>query len=257
VVECGTGLPLVLVHGLGGPPVWSRVLGLLSDRFHVVDVDLPGFGNSDCPTVPFSTTHYAEFLNQLLSVLGLDHVILAGISYGGQIAAATAVNYPNKVGMLVLIAPTGVSGRPLLDQEPVWYLVRTLIKHIIFKNVRIACFISGRSFYDLRNRPENICKEFLSHIIPEERTEAWLVALRNTFRFEPDWIVKLQTVRTPALILWGKEDRVVSPDDGVQLSRVIAQSRLVVFEKCGHALPLEKPDELAGAIVDFVEGISR
>src|SRR5713101_6686113 len=87
VVHAGSGKPLLLLHGLGGPHMWQRVIEPCSTAFHVIAVDLPGFGASECPPSPYSTGRHAEFVVGVLDALSLPAATIAGISYGGQIAA--------------------------------------------------------------------------------------------------------------------------------------------------------------------------
>src|SRR5512141_1006760 len=85
LVQRGEGETLVLLHGLGGPLMWDRVLEPLSHHFSVLVVDLPGFGDSDVPPLPFTTRQYCEFLLHLFDELRVGRATLVGHSYGGQI----------------------------------------------------------------------------------------------------------------------------------------------------------------------------
>lgn len=254
VTDCGSGQPILLVHGLGGPAIWSRVREPLSEKFRVVTVDLPGFGKSDPPPLPCPTHHYAEMLDRVIAALGLDHLAVAGISYGGQIAATAALEYPGRIEKLILIASTGISDHPALNNPLTWFFLHNSIKHLIFRNVHLTCFFGKWSFFDLRNRPPDLCSDFLSQFNEDEKIDSWLGALRNTLVSDPEWIAELKNLLVPALIVWGKEDRLVPPADGVAFSRSLPHASLVVLDGCGHSLPLEKPVEMVDRISSFVAG---
>src|SRR6266852_4160401 len=107
--EGGKGPPLLLVHGLGGPPMWQKVLGPLSKRFRVMAVDLPGFGDSDPlssrpamfrtagpggddPSRPdmrdkrddSAFKGYGEFRFHIIGLTELGRPVVCGISWGGE-----------------------------------------------------------------------------------------------------------------------------------------------------------------------------
>src|SRR6267143_2150150 len=99
LLEGGAGPPLLLIHGLGGPLMWQRVLGPLSKRFRVMAVDLPGFGESD-PARPAPRDRRGarddpfkedgEFLFEVTEQMEVRNAIVCGISWGGQHAVRLA-----------------------------------------------------------------------------------------------------------------------------------------------------------------------
>ena len=108
------GPPVVLLHG-GGPGAsgWSnfgRNLPVFAGRFRTLLVDQPGFGQSDRPPVTGNYfTFAADALAGLLKTLGIERVHLLGNSLGGGTAVRFALNYPDRAGRLVLMAPGGLS----------------------------------------------------------------------------------------------------------------------------------------------------
>ncbi len=250
--ESGTGRPLLLVHGLGGPAIWSRVLEPLARIFRTVILHLPGFGSSGAPPLPFPTLRYAAVLDETMSTLGLDRPVVVGISYGAQIAATAAMEYPGRIGQLVLIAPTGVSHHAGFTKPAAWFFLHNVIKYLVFRNVRLTCALGSRSFYDLHNRPENLCRDFLLQFTDDRKIDAWLGALRDALVSDPAWVAKLQSLTLPTLILGGKEDRLVPCTDAVRLSQSLPHATLALLDECGHSLPLEKPLEMAECITGFV-----
>jgi pimeloyl-ACP methyl ester carboxylesterase len=110
-VEKGKGETIVFVHGLGGNlSHWLKQVDALSKNYHCIAVDLPGYGYSD---KSFSTdkdhlAFYADVLSAFIEKKGLEKVVLAGHSMGGQIAIITAINHPEKISKLVLAAPAGL-----------------------------------------------------------------------------------------------------------------------------------------------------
>ena len=108
VATAGSGSPLVLVHGDGKRPSWRDWEGLLAlgDRYSLIAPDLVGFGKS---TRPLETPDYkaqARIVHELLDVLSVEKASFAGYSWGGQVALELAIEWPQKVESLVLVAST-------------------------------------------------------------------------------------------------------------------------------------------------------
>jgi 3-oxoadipate enol-lactonase len=108
--EAGEGPAVVLVHGgLGDLRMWDGVVPLLAASHRVVRFDVRGFGRSDAPAGEFSPH---EDLRALLDGLGIESAALVGLSLGGRIVLDAALELPERVSALVLVAP-GVNGLPL------------------------------------------------------------------------------------------------------------------------------------------------
>jgi pimeloyl-ACP methyl ester carboxylesterase len=252
VSEAGSGAPLVLVHGLGGPLIWQRVIDPLAQSFRVIVIDLPGFGESDCPPAPFSTWMYAEFLAHTLDELKVKRAMLVGISYGGQIALNFACSSPECVEQLVIVNATGLK-HPwnFLVMQPMWTIVRILTKQIILPSERWSCWFVRWSYSDITKRPDDYCQMFHRQVMQPRRRDAWLDAFR--YVLTADLARRGSAPDVPTLIVWGDEDRLVPVRCAEELHRFIANSQLAIVQSCGHSLPLEKPNELCDAIVSFYQ----
>lgn len=252
VAESGSGTPMVLIHGLGGPLMWQRVIEPLASHFHVIVIDLPGWGESDCPSLPYSTGMHADFLVRLLDHLNVQKALLAGISYGGQIAATVAGNNPERTERLVLICCTGFSAESrFLRSKNFWPIFFAIAKSTVLRNKSLMCILARRSFYDIRSRPPGLCEEFFHQLSLPGKRDAWLNGLRNVYFPDDTFLENLSHIQVPTLIVWGKNDRTVPMDAAVQFHRNITNSTLKLFPECGHSVPLEKPKELLEAIVEF------
>src|SRR6266849_926922 len=106
----GKGKTIVLVHGLGGPLMWQKVLPLLQNHYHVAVVHLPGFGRSDKPDAAYTVQFFVETLSAVFRSLKTERCVLAGISLGGRIAIEYALRYPGQIEKLVLVSCAGLSG---------------------------------------------------------------------------------------------------------------------------------------------------
>jgi len=105
--EAGSGPPLLLLHGgLGDSGLWEPVVPFLAEHVRVIRSDLRFFGRSTGPAAPWS---WHDDVIGILDELGLERVALAGLSLGGRIALELALDSPERIGALVLVAP-GLSG---------------------------------------------------------------------------------------------------------------------------------------------------
>lgn len=251
VAETGSGPPAVLIHGLGGPPMWQRLTGLLSKRFTVFSIDLPGFGESGSSGSTYSVSDHAGFVHDCLNGLKIRNATLIGISYGGQVAGTLAAAHRELIGRLVLVATTGFSPGSLLSRLGRWITRGGALRERAMKNRRLVKWLSDRSFYDIRNRPDGLVERFLEDLSDKDRRAAWLGSIHNTFDRSGDLGAALASGGLPVLIVWGANDRTISVKVAHRLHAQLPQSTLRILDRCAHSVPLEKPEELSAAIADF------
>ena len=100
---------LICIHGLGSnKKAFSKNIDYLSHYIRVIALDLPNYGNSSKGDYPSTLKFFSEIIKDFIQELKLDKVILCGHSMGGQIAILTALNFPDIVKKLILIAPAGL-----------------------------------------------------------------------------------------------------------------------------------------------------
>lgn len=251
VIEGGEGTPLLLVHGLGGPRAWQRVLEALSHHFRVLSVDLPGFGESDPPQRSYASGDYAEFLFNLTCVLEARKIILCGISWGGEIAVRFADRHPDRVDRLVLLCSTGLHHREYAGNRLVARIVQGLLETAVLRSGWLIDRASRRSYYSIESRPAGLCNRFSEDLGKAGRRRAFSAAFLDAFQGDPDFSARLSRLTIPALVVWGRNDAIVPMKDALELHRHMPDSRLELIPQCGHSIPLEKPRELVEAILTF------
>ena len=236
--RAGSGKVLLLIHGLGAPQMWQRVIEPLSGSFTIIAVDLPGFGESDPPPVPFTAGDYAEFIGLLLNALRITSPHVVGISFGGQIAADFAARYPENIGSLVLVASTGLQKpRWFARHDAIWRTVAGVLKHTILKSEAGLAFLSRRSYFDIRNRPDYFVANFMKQFSNPGSAGAWLNALRQVLSPGPGFEKRLGAIRCPTLILWGAEDTSVPTSLAYRFQKLIPGSELAILPECAHSVP--------------------
>lgn len=218
---------VLLLHGWGSnASYWLPLIKTLSNQFRYYLLDLPGFGgtrelktNSDVPD-------YTEFVHEFIKKLRLKDVILAGHSFGGQIASDFALKH--KLKRLILIDAATVRVRTF----------RTKLKIILTKSLKPLTFLL----------PPLIKNKILLLYAPPEYVNANYY-LRSVLHqiLKYDLSKKIHLIKIPTDIIWGSEDRVI-PYVGKLLVETIPKANLHVIYGAGHLPHLTHPQKLAATL---------
>jgi pimeloyl-ACP methyl ester carboxylesterase len=260
--EVGSGPALLLLHGAApGETGWDSFgssIEVLRDRFRVIVPDLPGFGQSRLDQdsgLPYNAI-CAKAMSELLSQLGIDKVHVSGNSLGGGVALRMALEYPDLVDRLVLIAPfvrgfcprflaPPSEGAALLDgyyphpsTDKMRYLLTRLVADVS-KVPDLERTIASR--YEVTVRPEiEAASQRLS-------SGGWVEDYER--RSPTQWI---STIDKMALVLWGRDDRFCPTDDAFHYLSALRQSELLVFPATGHWLQHERSAAFASYVGAFL-----
>jgi 2-hydroxy-6-oxonona-2,4-dienedioate hydrolase len=250
-VEAGSGPNVILLHGLGGDVTnWSQTIPALAPHYHVFVPDQIGFGQSDKPLINYRIATLVDFLDEFCSKLGLTKASVVGNSLGGWTAMAFTLAHPEKVDRLILVDSAGYSSARLGGDKPkrdaflalnasTLETTRQLLKLIFYHQESITDAAVRRSFAAKMQRNDGYTvNSFIDSIVRGE-----------------DFVDgKLGAIRTPALILWGREDALTKLPIANALAEDIAGSRLVVLDQCGHVPQMECPAPFDKALLDFLAG---
>ncbi len=241
LLQGGTGKPLLYLHSAGGEVVWLPFFEALSQHFTLYVPAHPGFGRSEGLEKMDSMEDWVFHYMDLIDSLGLEGVHVVGLSLGGWLAAELATHYAHRLGRLVLIDAVGlrVEGAPVPD-----------IFAATAEETRRLVFFDPDSELAKSFIPDNPPMELLEMVLRAREAAArigW-----NPYLHNPKLPQRLHRIALPTLILWGDSDRLVPLEHGRAYQRGIAGSRLTLVERCGHAPPLERPQETAKLVVDFL-----
>jgi pimeloyl-ACP methyl ester carboxylesterase len=244
VRESGAGPPVLLVHGypLDGA-MWSGVGRLMSERFRVLKLDLPGRGATPGIEDP-SVDRYADFLEAVLREAG-EPAGLAGFSMGGYVTLALMKRRPSAVGALALVdtraTPDDAAGRAKRDEaiakvrsEGVEPIAGTMLEKLIAP--------SSASKADLVERVRRIMLRQKA-----ETVAADLLAMRD----RPDSSDLLRQIDVPTLVVVGDQDVLTPPSDARAMAEAIPSARLVTISQAGHLTPVEQPRAVSQALSEF------
>jgi pimeloyl-ACP methyl ester carboxylesterase len=250
---------VVLIHGFCASNfVWNDALVPLAEAgFRVVAPDLVGFGFSGKPGGgEYTIEAQARILVGLLDALGIERAALVGSSYGGAVTAVCALDYPERVGRLVLV---GAVSNDEITRRPLLRLAATPVVGELLAPV----MLDARRF--MKNRLRKTYAAANGHLIDFARITAHQRPLRASathraiLRTLRNWRAariehEAARITQPTLLVWGAHDRDVPLRYGERLHELVAHSRLFVFPACGHLPQEERPREFVSLVAEFCRG---
>ena len=246
VAVVGTGRPLLLLHGFDSSFLeFRRLAPLLVDRFQLFIPDLFGFGFSPRPSdVQYGPEPVLKHLEQVLVQLpGESPVGVIGASMGGSVAVELARRQPERIGSLLLLAPAGLTGRPmpvppLLDRLGAWFLSRPGVRRGLCR----------QAFADPDGQVGPPEEQIASlHLQCPGWAEA-LAAFARTGGFagcgDP-------LPSQPLHVIWGANDRILRTPLK-QAAQALLRNPVETFEACGHLPHIDQPQQVADRCVDHL-----
>lgn len=241
----GAGIPIVFVHGLSGSwQNWLENIPHFAGKHRVLALDLPGFGHSQMPDWEISIERYGRLLHDFCEALGVRDCAVVGNSMGGFISAEAASAEPGRFEKLVLVSAAGVS-HVRLRRQPAETAARMataaapLLLKLQERGMRRPR-IRQVTFKGLFQHPEALRREILLEVFRSGAGRpGFLPAVQGLVGY--DILDQLTEVEVPTLIVWGRNDRVVPPQDAVGFGQRLRNSQTVIFDDTGHLPQLERP----------------
>jgi 4,5:9,10-diseco-3-hydroxy-5,9,17-trioxoandrosta-1(10),2-diene-4-oate hydrolase len=265
VAESGTGPAVVMLHG-GGPGAsgvsnYSRNIDALAENFRVIVPDMPGYGRSAKGVDhddPFG--YLADAIRGLLDVLGVDTAHLIGNSYGGAAALRLALDTPDRVERLVLMGPGGIGTTKGLPTPG----LKSLLSYYGGDGPsrdKLETFIRTYLVYDGASVPDALIDlRYAASIDPEVVADPPLrrpSGLRTLWRMDLTRDSRLKSLRTPTLVLWGRDDKVNRPSGGPMLLNLMPNAELVMTSHTGHWMQWERAELFNELVTEFLSADSR
>ncbi|MBU3705700.1 MAG: alpha/beta hydrolase [Mycobacterium sp.] len=259
-VPIRVGTLAVSDRGEGAPVVWwpslfsdhrlyRHVTALLDPRWRSICVDGPGFGQSSPPDGDVQPDRYAGAVVDLLDELGIDSAIVAGCSWGGQVAAHTGAQFPERV-KAVLMMNTPLA--PSLGGHRMQVLGTRAMGSTAFWGKGVARSMIAAT--TKQNHPERVA-EFVSAFGSFDRSAA-ADTVRTVLTRSPGLAVVLPQLRVPTTILMGEQDALYPVDAAMPLARLAVGAKIEIVPACGHLAPLEAPEAVVAAL-EAIEGVDR
>ena len=244
------GDTVVFVHGSGpgasGHSNFKKNVDAFATAGHRVIVpDLPGFGYSSKPTDrDYTTAFFSEHLVGLLDALAIPNFALIGNSLGGAISIRAALDHPDRVTGLILMAPGGI-------EELETYLAMPAMAKMI------SNFVDGALDRDgLRRVLETLVYDPV-HVTDALVDERWAILQQQppevlSRMIIPNMEAELSEIRCPVLSFWGADDEMLPASGGRKITRACRPSRHVEIAGCGHWVMVEHARLFNAACLDFL-----
>ena len=247
-------VPIMLLHGTSSSlHTWDGWAQAFKEKRRVIRFDLPGMGlTGPPPDADYRIERYVRFIAAMLDELGVPRCVLAGNSFGGQVAWETALAHPERVEKLILVDAAGYPFQPV--SLPIGFRIARipgLNRLMEFTLPRRVIESSLRSVYA---DPDKVTPELVNRYFELTLREGNRRALARRFAQAPAGIHsdRIAALNLPTLILWGGRDRLIPPGDAQRFHRDIAGSRLIVFERLGHVPQEEDPATTVVAVKQFL-----
>jgi len=237
----GSGDCIVFLHGLVGlNEHWDNVARQVRGQFRCIMLEVPllKLRGEDC-SVDGVTRLTAQFLEDYLPS---QQAILVGNSFGGHVAARVAIERPELVRGLVLAGASGLIEKSMVSDVQLRPSREWLSRKI------------SELFYD-PDRYMNPADLDRAHRELSERAGARAMVRLSKSARRNHLGNRIGRIQAPTLLIWGRNDIVTPPEAARQFDAQIPNSRLLWFDRCGHAPMMEQPDRFAEAVLDFATGV--
>src|SRR5260221_3154559 len=268
----GLGRPIVFIHGLGssGYIEWRFNLEPFSRTNRVYAPDVPGYGRSDKPAAArYGIPYFARTIDRYLVSRRIREATVVGTSMGGRIALEVALQYPARVGKLVIVNSLGL-GRPNIQPYYPMMLVPR-VGETLLRGMRhglrwapspvirrfAARFIGARGDLE-KTMSDEYLDDLREMYAAEGYQDAYLATVRSlanpaSYLGALDVTRRLERIKAPVLIIWGADDPLFPVAQARRAHSLLPGSRLVVIEGAGHTPQAEKPEEFNQHLAAFLK----
>ncbi len=259
-IETGKGSPLLLIHGLGASLDWWKYnIAHLARHHRVIAFDFLGFGYSSKPEIEFNIDLALRFVRSSIDVFDLPKVSMAGNSMGGLIVLFAAFDMPERVDKVILVDNAGFGQElsVLLRWASVFPVGELALSIRTPWSVKM---LLSQIFYDPKKIPPDLVNCVLKIFGQPRAKETCLQVLRYGVNVKglreeiyAPVLAQAPSLPHPTLIVWGADDSIIPLSQAQQGKRLIRNSRLTVFKKCGHVPQVEWPEQFNQVVLDFLK----
>lgn len=251
LLEAGTGPAVVFIHGSGpGANAYSNFslnyTTIAAAGYRVVLPDLIGFGYSSKPTgIDYTLDLFVTTCTELLDALDIKECVLVGNSLGGAVALKIAMDQPQRVRKLVLMAPGGIESREDYFKMPG---IQKMVSGFVGEGFDRAGL--RRLLELLTFDPAVVNDELVEQRLSVLQTQPKDVLGRMKI---PDLSPELGRVRCPVLGFWGIEDQFCPASGHAKILRSVPDSRFIMYSRCGHWAMIERSADFNRNVLDFLK----
>jgi pimeloyl-ACP methyl ester carboxylesterase len=256
----GSGPAMLLLHGIGRSlEDWAENVTAFSAGHTVYVLDLAGYGHSDKPDRAYSVDFLRDSVKGFTDAMGLERAVVVGNSLGGAVAMRLALERPERVTGLVLVASAGFGPKtaallslctiPVLGE----WLTRNDSSSAGARRVISACF-HDQSF---------VREPYIDHAHQLSLMPGRQAPFLRTLRSAGDWRGanevflsgirgRTDDIRVPSLVVWGRQDQII-PSMYAENAARIKGAEVKIFDECGHFPQIERAAEFNVLVSSFLE----
>jgi 3-oxoadipate enol-lactonase len=250
--EQGSGEPLLLIMGLGYTAhMWHRTRPLLAERYRTIAFDNRGVGRSEIPAGPYPIPLMASDAAAVLDAAEIESAHVFGVSMGGMIAQEFALQYPSRVRSLIL-GCTAAGGPTAVRSEPE---VAHMLKARAQMTPEDAAEAALPFIYDIGTPRERVEEDLAIRRPWFAHPEAYLAQLQGILAWEG--YSRLPTIRVPAFVIHGENDRLVAVGNGKLIADRIPAAKIMIVPHASHIFLTDQTALVHGAILDFLQAHVR
>lgn len=239
VTRKGSGPPLLLLHGGGGPVTAMPFADRLAETFEIIAPTHPGFAGSRIPDQYDGIMDLAFTYMDLMDRIDLRDAVVMGISMGGWLAAELAVMSTQRMSKLVFVDSVGVKHGGPTDRDiaDVFALSGPDLAAIMWHDASKA------------PNPAEMSDEQVQ-TVAANRTALALYTW-DPYMHNPKLAGRLHRIDRPSLFLWGASDGLVTPDYGRKFAALVPGAKFTTIADAGHAPHAEAPDAFVAEVLAF------
>ncbi len=230
------GPPLILLHGLMG--ALSNFHGILSHFAGKYNVVVPILPIYTIPLKDLDLDGLVDYIDEFIKFKGYDKVFLLGNSLGGHLAQLYCLKRPENVVKMILTGSSGLFENAFGSSFP----KRSNREYIRSKTEMV--------FYDPAVATDELVDEVFDSVSDLGRCIRIVKTAKSAVRHNLE--DKLPSIKTPTLLVWGVQDEVTPLWVGKKFHYLLSNSKLVIFDKCGHAPMMEHPDDFNKELEKFL-----
>jgi pimeloyl-ACP methyl ester carboxylesterase len=249
--ESGRGKILVLVHGFcESNVIWKNFQSQLSEKYHVICPDLPGFGKSPLKVKDIGIAYYAEMLKELLSFLDVEQCCMIGHSLGGYVTLAFAEKYPVMLNSFGLFNSTAFADSTE-KKDSRNKTIQFIEKHGV--EMFAQSFVAPLFYAENRTRLKEEIGLMTS--IAGASSKEGVIEATKAMRDRQDRVSVLKNTSLPVLFIIGKEDTAVPIEKSLEQCYLPADSTVYFIKGVGHMGMLEAEEKTMKMIDAFLNRI--
>lgn len=259
--------PLLFVHGLGSNlSFWRYNLNAFTARHRVLALDLPGYGLSDKADVDGTMRAFSRAVAGFMDALGIEQAHVVGVSMGGQVAMTLALAAPDRVASLALVSPAGIEQFDAAQAT----MLKTLFTPEAIQGTPPAMY------------RQNVMLNFATW----DETYAWIIEQRRAQEQRADFpeyatvnaasvagmldgpvYDRLGELEMPVLVIYGRGDKLIpnrylhpewtTEQVAMAAAEAMPHARIVLLERAGHVLMIERPAAFNEHLRAFLESAMR